>query len=200
MNKSTCASSSDSSSLDYRFHIYTLLTTGIVLAILSPITIISNVLLLLTISKDPLRCFRTPPTYFIVALALVDFTIGVMVEPIFAMFRVASYAKWSPNPGEPYLRLDRIAGSFTFVGLNSSFLLVLALILTQFTAITYPHHYRSVVTKRRVLACVGFSLVYFTGFSLLQFVRIPILILEQVDLHLHDCDNHFAYRRFRHAF
>ncbi len=182
MNNSTSA---NSSSVDFRLYLYTQLATGVCLAILSPITITSNVLLLLTIFEDPLKCFRSPATYFIVALALVDLATGLFVEPFYVMHRVARYKKWTATPGEPYDTLKQIGQWFSYVGLNSSFLLVLSLILTQFIAITYPHHYRSVVTTRRVLVCVGLSLVYFTGFILLQFVGVPTQTLYQVDLHLH---------------
>ncbi|XP_020628379.1 melanocyte-stimulating hormone receptor-like [Orbicella faveolata] len=183
MNNSSLPS--DSPTTDYRLFLYTQLATGICLAILSPITITSNVLLLFTLFKDPLKCFRAPATYFIVALALVDLTTGLLVEPFFIMHRVATYVKGSPAPCEPYNTLYQIGVWLSYVGLNASFLLVLGLILTQYVAITYPHHYRSEVTTRRVLACVGFSLVYFTGFILLQFVVVPKETLFQVDLHLH---------------
>ena len=182
MNNST---SSANSSIDNRLSLYTQLATAICLAILSQITVTSNVLLLLTIFKDPLKCFRTPATYFIVALAVVDLTTGLFIEPFHIIYRVARYIKWSLTPGEPYYTMNQIGSCLSYVGLNSSFLLVLGLILTQFFAITYPHHYRSVVTTRRVLACVCFSLVYFTGFILLMFVGVPKTTLFQVDLHLH---------------
>ena len=97
MNNST-----SSHSTDYRLYFYTQLATGICLAILSPITITSNVLLLLTIFKDPLKCFRVPATYFIIALASVDLATGLLVEPFFIVDRVARYVKWSSAPGEPY--------------------------------------------------------------------------------------------------
>jgi len=180
MNNSTT-----SYSTDYRFYFYTQLATAICLALLSPITIASNVLLLVTIFKDPVKCFRAPATYFIIALASVDLATGLLVEPFFIEYRVARYVKWSPIPGEPHHTLQQIGAWLSYVGLNASFLLVLGLILTQFIAITYPHHYRSVVTTRRVLACVGFSLAYFTGFILLQFVGVVQAMLFQVDLHLH---------------
>ena len=179
------SNSTNSYSTDYRFYFYTQLATGICLAILSPVTITSNVLLLLTILKDPVKCFRVPATYFIIALALVDLATGILVEPFFIMDRVARYVKWSTTPGEPYHTLHQIGVWLSYLGLNASFLLVLGLILTQYVAITYPHHYRSEVTTRRVLACVGFSLMYFTGFILLQLVGVDQAILFQVDLHLH---------------
>ena len=84
---------SNSPTTDYGLYIYTQLATGIGLAILSPVTITSNVVLLITILKDPLKCFRTPATYFIVTLALVNLTTGLFIEPFFVMHRVATYIK-----------------------------------------------------------------------------------------------------------
>jgi hypothetical protein len=116
---------------------------------------------------------------------MVDLTTGLLVEPFLTMHRVARYVKWSRTPGEPYHNLLQFGSWLSYLGLNASFLLVLGLILTQFIAITYPHHSRSVVKTRRVLACVGFSLLYFTGFILLQFIGVAKAVLFQVDLHLH---------------
>ena len=135
---------------------------------------------------------------------------GLLIEPCFIIYRVASYIRWSHSPGEPYERVLQIGTWLSTVGLDMSFLLVLGLILTQFIAITYPviamnrlngppcinkvlpylpylypHHHRSVVTTRRVLSCVGFSLAYFTGFTLLQFVGVSTITLLLVDLQLH---------------
>ena len=181
MNNST----NPSSSADFSLYLNTQLATAICLMILSPVTVVSNVLLLLAIFKDPLKCFRTPPTYFIVALALVDLTTGVLIEPFFIMFRMVRYLTWSPKISEPYHSLGEFGSMSSYVGLNSSFLLVLGLIWSQFIAITYPHRYRSIVTTPRVLACIVLPCVYFTGFILLQFVGVPIQTLFQVDLHLH---------------
>ena len=80
---------------DPTFCLNTQLGSAICLMILSPVTIISNVLLLLTIYKDPLKCFRTPATYFIVALAVVDFTTGLCFEPFYLMYHIMQYTTWS---------------------------------------------------------------------------------------------------------
>ena len=176
---------SNSSSEDCRFYFYTQLSTGIFLAILSPLIATSNALLLFTIFKDPLKCFRAPTTYFIVALALVDLTTGLIVAPFSTVYRVKSYLNWSFTLDEPYNRLAEIEVKVSFVGFNSSFLFVLGLILAQYIAIAYPHHYRSFVTTHRVLACVGFSLMYFTGFNVLDFVGVSKITIALVDLHLH---------------
>ena len=125
------STSPSNSSADYRLYLYAQLATGISLAVLSPITIISNVLLLLTILKDPLKCFRSPATYLIVALALVDLMTGLLIEPCFIIYRVASYIRWSHSPGEPYERVLQIGTWLSTVGLDMSFLLVLGLILSS---------------------------------------------------------------------
>lgn len=172
-------------STDLTLYLTTQLGTAICLMVLAPVTIISNVLLLLTIFKDPLKCFRTPATYFIVALALVDFITGMLIEPFFIMSRMVKYMTWPLKLREPYQGLATFGAMFSYVGLNSSFLLVLGLIWSQFIAITFPHRYRSIVTTRRVLAFIGLSCVYFTGFILLQFAGVPLQTLFRVDLHLH---------------
>lgn len=123
MNNNTLPSNSSS----HGFFLYTQLATGISLAVLSPITITSNVLLLLTISKDPLKCLRAPATYLIVTLALVDLATGLLVEPFFVMYRVASYMQWSPTLGEPCNSLREIAIWCSTVFLSTSFLFVLIL-------------------------------------------------------------------------
>ena len=172
-------------SADLTLYLNTQLGTAIFLMILPPVTVISNVLLLVTIFKDPLKCFRSPATYFIVALAVVDLTSGVLIAPFFIMQRLAKYTTWSLTFLEPYKSLSLFGGMFSYVGFNSSFLLVLGLIWSQYVAVTFPHGYRSIVTTRRVLACIGFSCAYFAGFILLQFAGVPLQTLLQVDLHLH---------------
>ena len=172
-------------SADLTLYLNTQLGTAIFLMILTPVTVISNVLLLVTIFKDPLKCFRSPATYFIVALAVVDLTSGVLVAPFFIMQRLAKYTTWSLTLLEPYNSLSLFGGMFSYVGFNSSFLLVLGLIWSQYVAVTFPHSYRSIVTTRRVLACISFSCAYFTGFILLRFAGVPLQTLLQVDLHLH---------------
>lgn len=191
--------------VDISFFLKTQLATAISLMCLSPITIISNVLLLLTIFRDPLKCFRCPVTYFIVALALVDISTGIVIEPFFVMARMLKYFTWSLTLHEPYKSLSRFGVILSYVGLNTSFLLVLGLIVSQYIAITYPHRYRSIVTTPRVLACISMSCLYFIVFILLQFVGVPLQILLKVDLHLHStlitvllvCSSFMLLRAFR---
>ncbi|KAJ7331649.1 hypothetical protein OS493_019241 [Desmophyllum pertusum] len=47
--------------------------------ILATLTVCGNLLLLTTIVFDPLRCLRTPSTYFIANLAFSDLLIGLLI-------------------------------------------------------------------------------------------------------------------------
>ena len=123
---------------DLTFYLNTQLGSAICLMVLSPITIISNVLLLLTIFKDPLKCFRTPATYFIVALALVDFTTGVCFEPFFLMYQIKQYTTWSLKLDQPYASLAFFGTLYTYVPVASSYIFVLGLTLSQYIAISFP--------------------------------------------------------------
>lgn len=154
-------------------------------AAIVPITITSNVLLLVTLYKDPLKCFRTPVTYFVVALASVDFSLGLLVEPIFAAYYFSLHYKGSVSKTEPIFVLFQIALWTGNAGLNTSFLQVLMLTLSQFIAITFPHKYKTLVTARRVLLSIVLSTVYFVFFTLLQFISVPVAAILKMDLYMH---------------
>ena len=74
-------------------YLITLYASAYLFSILSPITVVSNGLLLVAIYKDPFKCFRTPVTFFNVSLAIVDLLAGTIVEPSFAIFYFACYSK-----------------------------------------------------------------------------------------------------------
>ena len=166
-------------------YLTTLFVSGILLSLLSPITVASNALLLTAIYKDPFKCFRSPVTLFIVSLAVVDFLTGLIVEPCFAIFYLACYVQNSFLPGKRFTFLLQSGAFLSTILLSSSFLLVLAMTTTQYIAITYPHKYKTLFTKRRVLVSVMCFFVYFTIFSSMQFTDIPKDIYYKVDLVLH---------------
>ena len=170
---------------DPTFYLNTQLGSAICLMILSPITIISNVLLLLTIFKDPLKCFRTPATYFIVALALVDFTTGLCFEPFYVMYQIKQYTTWSLKLDQPYASLAFFGTLYTYVPVASSYMFVLGLTLSQYIAISFPQRYHSIVTTRKVVAYTVLSCVYFTMFISLYFAGVSTETLYEVGLHLH---------------
>ena len=170
---------------DIGSYLITLYASAFLFAFLSPITVVSNGLLLVAIYKDPFKCFRTPVTFFIISLAIVDLLSGLIVEPCFAIFYFECYSKKTMSPGIYFMYLFQVGTFLSFVLLSSSFLLVLALTTTQYIAITYPHKYKQLFTKKRVLVFLLGFFVYFTVFSSLQFTKIPLDIYLQVNLILH---------------
>ncbi|KAL9953523.1 hypothetical protein ACROYT_G040948 [Oculina patagonica] len=161
------------------------LASAIILCILSPITVVSNALLLTAIYKDPLRCFRTPMTFFIAGLAVADFLIGLTVEPFFAAYYFADFANFKGKPSEGYKLVHRIGGIISTVAISVSFFIVLALSVCQYIAVTYPHQFKDIVSKNRVLCFLTVSCIYITSFCMLQFTEIDINTFLKIDLIMH---------------
>ncbi|XP_032220491.1 histamine H2 receptor [Nematostella vectensis] len=172
---------------DFSAYFYCEYLSAIFYCVLSPFTVGANGLLLAAIYKDPLKCFRTPVTYFIVGLALVDLLTGLVVEPFFAVYYFSRYFYGFLNVSPTINLLATIAGFMSTVGLSTSFLIVLALSFSQFIAITFPHKYRVLITTRRVLICMINVVLYFIAFSLLQVfnTNIPKDLFWRMDLYLH---------------
>ena len=160
--------------------------SAVCLTVLSPITVTANVLLLMVVWKDPLNSFRTPTTYFTIGLALADLICGLTVEPIFALFYYAKYFKvQEPKFLGIVNTLFKVGGGISTVTLSTSYLMVLGLSASQLVAVRYPHHYKTVVTKRKVLAYVVCSWVYFILFTTLQLIGIDLRTLLKVNVALH---------------
>lgn len=191
LNGTAWSSFNDTNSVDNSFANYfrVELATAVILVGLSPLTVAANSLLLSAIYKDPLRCFRTPTTYFIVGLALSDLVTGLIVEPSFIIKYLAHNThcglRANCKPSNGYMVIYRIGGIISTIAISSSFIVVLALSISQYTAITYPHKYKKIVTKNRVMVCVFMSWLYFICFSLLQFSGIDLYTYLKIDLILH---------------
>jgi hypothetical protein len=149
------------------------LSSAILLVILSPITVFTNGLFLLALYQDSLKCFRkTPTTVFIAGLSLADFVTGLLVEPSFAVHYGLKYYNSSPDVLRVTGLIYIIGGTISTIAISTSFVIVLAMSLSQYIAIRYPHKYKTIVTTSRVVRLLGLSSLYFLGFSLLQFTGI----------------------------
>lgn len=157
------------------------LASAIVLCILSPITAISNALLLTAIYRDPLRCFRTPMTYFIAGLSVADLLTGIFVEPMLVSYYFADFA----DPSLDYQLVHQIGGIISTVTITESFFIVLALSVCQYIAVRYPHQFKVIVSRNRVLTFLAASSVYITCVCLLQFTGIDQMTYLLVHLILH---------------
>ena len=120
--------------------------------ILATLTICGNLLLLITILFDPLRCLRTPTTYFIANLAFSDLLIGLLIGYGNAVDEYLQYA----DEGKPkwIAIVINIGGGATLV---SGIWTVIALALDRYVAVTDPLHYSERVTTRRVVLYILLS-------------------------------------------
>lgn len=162
------------------------LWSAFVLAILSPVTVVTNGVFLLALYRDTFKCFRKTPTIaFIAGLSVADFLTGLFVEPSFAVHYILNYYK----PNSKHVQITKIiyiiGGTISTVAISTSFVTVLAMSLSQYIAIKYPHKYKSIVTTKRVVRLLVISGIYFIGFSVIQFTGVsrPKFLLIDVILH-----------------
>lgn len=148
------------------------LASVICLSILSVTTVSSNLLLLIAIWKDPLNCFDSPTTSFIVGISLADLITSLTTEPFFAAYYYVVYTKGRDAVNDGLQTLFTAGSNISTVAICYSFLIVLALSWSQYIAIKCPHSFKKVVTKRNAIIFNMLSLFYLLSFMSLQFVGI----------------------------
>ena len=129
-----------------------LLSLTIIDFILATLTICGNLILLITILLDPLRCLRTPTTYFITNLAFSDLLIGLLIGYGRAVVEYLQYV----DEAEPKWIATVInigGGAALVIGIWT----VIALALDRYLAVTDPLHYGERVTARRVILYILLS-------------------------------------------
>lgn len=176
----------DAINVDHLVYARTQLASALILAILSPITVVANLLLITAIIKDPLNYFKRPTNHFVLGLSMADFLCGFFVEPFFAFYFFSQY--FSLNGGN----IQRISRALFTVGsiistasLNSSFVMVLLLSVAQLVAIDWPYKYRTFLRKYTAIPCVVMTWVYFIVFSLLPVLGVDMTVFFKVNLFLH---------------
>ena len=161
------------------------LASGCTLAVLSPITVITNVLLLTAIVKDPLNYFKKATRYFVLGLSGADLLCGLFVEPFFALYYFSRFFTVS-NEFQAISRTLFLIGSvISTVSLNASFVMVLMLSAAQFIAIEYPYKYNTWIRKKFVLPSVLATWFYFILFSLLPILGVDRDLFFTLNLTIH---------------
>ena len=159
------------------------LISGTTLAVICPLTILANVLLLIAICKDPFKTFRTPTACFLVGLAITNLVTGVLPEP---MVTTCYFLLYQHHPKQIYCpRVFQIAGIVAAITTNVSFFIVMVFTLVQYVAVAFPLKYKRLISVRKTILCVVFIWAYATLFEVLQAVGVPKEVLEKIDLHLH---------------
>jgi hypothetical protein len=129
-----------------------LLSVTIIDFILATLTISGNLLLLTTILFDPLRCLRTPTTYFIANLAFSDLLIGLLIGYGRA---VVEYFQYVDEAAPRWTAIViNIGGGATLI---SGIWTVIALALDRYLTVTDPLHYSERVTAHRVVLYISLS-------------------------------------------
>lgn len=120
--------------------------------ILATLTVCGNLLLLTTIVFDPLRCLRTPSTYFIANLAFSDLLIGLLIGYGHALIEYFLYVDGT----KPYWIsvVINIGGGTTLI---SGIWTVITMAFDRYIAVTDPLHYKERVTVRRVVIYIVLS-------------------------------------------
>ena len=161
------------------------LASGCTLAVLSPITVTTNVLLLTAIVKDPLKYFKKPTRYFVLGLSGADLLCGLFVEPFFALYYFGRFFRASSEFQAISRTLFLIGSVISTVSLNASFIMVLMLTAAQFIAIEYPYRYNTWIRKKFVLPSVLASWFYFILFSLLPVLGVDRDLFFKLNLTIH---------------
>ena len=136
MNSTTAPTntSSEDNGSGYHFTIISLLIVLIFIT-LSIATVAGNGIFLLTFYKDPLKCLRTPSAILIAGLTSANFLIGLIVEPAFVIIYVFAFVYVDSADFDKFYRFAEV---FTFITMNSSFLIMLALGVVQYLLIQHP--------------------------------------------------------------
>ncbi len=129
---------------------------------------VENGILLATILKDPLKCFRSSSSYLVFYLGLLGFS------PLLTL--ILHILTLSGNKDQPLW----VCG-FVF-GFYNTILTVLMLTMDRYVLACKPLMYLTIITKRRVFYCVTFSWIFsgslaaITALHLYHFIAAKVMI------------------------
>ena len=156
------------------------LLTGIPFALLSIVNSVPNSIVLMVLYRNPLRCFRKTFSVVLMLLAAVDFYVGLVVcsSEAISRFLCALSDRQITQEGD----IVRILG---YIGINSSILLVTAMLVDRFVAVVFSHFYLHKVKPRKLALCNTSIVVFSLMFASIQLTGIPIYVYLLIDIHLH---------------
>ena len=165
---------------------------GIAHLILLIMISLPNSFLLFVLLKNPLRFPRRSFTVFLAFICATDLFVGLVVSSGEALtrFLCAFVDRGLPQEGD-------IMRVLSYIGVNSSILLVTAMSIDRFIAVVFPHTYRQKWKPKRVVV-VNLCIVIFSSiFASIQLSDISLHLFLTIDLHLHTtfplCTTSMAY-------
>ena len=146
------------------------------------VTTVFNGFLLYVLYKDLLKRFTKPVTTFIMALAIMDFLTGALCDPSQARFEIRCALKMKTKAE---FELRGFTATVSFFTANSATLLIVAMSVERFVAVSLPYFNRQSVTRKRASLCVIAVCIHSFVFSLLQLAEVDFALWERTDLYLH---------------
>ena len=153
---------------------------GIAHLILLIMISLPNGFVLFVLLKNPLRFPRKSFTVFLTFICATDLFVGLVVCSGEALMRFfcAFGGRGSPQEGD----VPRV---LSYIGINSSVLLVTAMSVDRFIAVVFPHTYRQ-KSKPKTVVVVNLCIVIFSSiFAWIQLSDISLHLYLTIDLHLH---------------
>ena len=170
------------------------LGSGIAFLILLFMISLPNGFVLFVLLKNPLRFPRRSFTVFLAFICATDLFVGLVVSSGEALtrFLCAFGDRGLPQEGD-------VMRVLSYIGVNSSMLLVTALSIDRFIAVVFPHTYRQ-KAKPKTVVLVNLCIVIFSFiFASIQLSDISFDVYLKIDLHLHTtfplCTTSMAYLR-----
>ena len=156
------------------------LGSGIAFLILMFMISVPNGFVLFVLLKNPLRCPRRSFSVFLAFICATDLFLGLVVSSgkAVARFLCALGDQGLPQEGH-------VMQVLSYIGVNSSILLVTAMSIDRFIAVVFPHRYRQ-RSKPKTVVVVNLCIVIFSSiFASIQLSDISLHLYLTIDLHLH---------------
>lgn len=119
---------------------------GTIAAILSVMTVVGNIMVMISFKID--KQLQTISNYFLFSLAVADFAIGLISMPLFTVFTLLGYWPLGPLICDTWLALDYLAS-------NASVLNLLIISFDRYFSVTRPLTYRARRTTNRAGIMIG---------------------------------------------
>ncbi|KFM83634.1 hypothetical protein X975_21077, partial [Stegodyphus mimosarum] len=122
------------------YSIFEMILIAIVAGILSIITVIGNIMVMISFKMD--KQLQTISNYFLLSLAVADFSIGLISMPLFTMYLLIGTWPLGDFVCDSWLAFD-------YLNSNASVLNLLIISFDRYFSVTRPLTYRALRTTRR---------------------------------------------------